>query len=247
MTIENNKITFIAEADYDNLFIPANVDGIIPEEYAIGFAAITPKTITVEEGNRAFYVQNNCLIERATKTLVVAGENAVIPDDGSVEIINDCAFNGNRTLTQEFVIPEGVKVIGEMAFKDTNIEKFFLPASVEEIAPKAFLSIDKVLKEMIIEKTNPHFCVESNCLIFRDTDTVIFIVNRNVGEVVIPDGVKYIENGVFFLAHFDKVRVPASLDKVGPFNFSLTDRGISCRGNALFGKFCSENNIEYGG
>ena len=258
MKIENNKITFIEEKDYDNLFIPKNVDGIVEEEYAIGFAAITPKTITVEEGNTAFYVQNNCLIERATKTLIVAGENATIPDDGSIEIIADCAFNGNRTLAREFVIPEGVEEIGQMAFKDTNIEKIVIPASVEVIGAVAFWSTDKTLKEIVVDKNNPHFYVDSNCLIFSDalqlnedgfmnldTKTVISIVNRNAREVVIPKDVAYIGRGTFFLTDFERVYLPQCIT-ILPQNFGISDEhGSISKRDEKFAKFCKENNIVY--
>ena len=250
MTIENNKITFIAETDYDNLFIPKNVDGIIDDEYAIGFAAITPKTITVEEGNPAFFVQNNCLIERATKTLVVAGENAIIPDDGSVEIINDFAFNGNRTLAREFVIPEGVTEIGFMAFKDTNVEKFVVPASVEFIDNMAFWCYEKTLKEIVVDKNNLRYFVESNCLIYREDDmvVVISIVDRNVREVVIPQGVKTIGEGVFFLSDFEKVYLPSTLLHIHTNNFDLKEgRKIGCKENAYFFQFCERNHIVFGG
>lgn len=259
MTIENNKITFIEEKDYDNLFIPKNVDGIVEEEYAIGFAAITPKTITVEEGNTAFYVQNNCLIERATKTLVVAGERATIPDDGSVEIIADCAFNGNRTLTTEFVIPEGVVEIGQMAFKDTNIEKIIIPASVEVIGALAFWCADKTLKEIVVDKSNSHFYVESNCLIFIDAlqldedgfmtnniKIVISIVNRNAREVVIPKDVAYIGRGTFFRTDFERVYLPKNIT-ILPQNFGISEEhGSMSSRDKNFEEFCKEHNLVYG-
>lgn len=246
MKIENNEITFIEEKDYDNLFIPENALGIAEEEYAIGFAAITPETITVEEGNTAFYVQNNCLIERATKTLIIAGGNAIIPDDGSVEIIADFAFNGNRTLSREFIIPDGVKKIGVMAFKDTNVEKFIIPASVEEIADVAFLSCDKTLEEIIVDEKNSEFYIELNCLINRNSHSVISLVNRSVKEVVIPKGIQTISYGTFYLINFDKVYIPQTVTYLLPHNFGITDKnGMSCDLSKEFANFCREHNIVY--
>ena len=258
MKIEKNKITFIEEKDYENLFIPKNVDGIVEEAYAIGFVTGTPKTITVEEGNTAFYVQNNCLIERATKTLVVAGENAVIPDDGSVEIINAYAFTENYTLAREFVIPEGVQEIGFKAFVDTNVEKFIIPASVEYIEHLAFCSYDKTIKEIVVDENNPHFYVESNCLIARevlldddgfmtiDTKVVISIVNRNAREVVIPKDVAYIGRGAFFRTDFERVYLPQNVTML-PQNFGISEEhGSMSNRNKNFEEFCKEHNIVYG-
>ena len=57
------------------------------------------ETITVDSGNSVYHSADNCLIETATKTLIVGCKNSVIPDDGSVTSIGDYAFYECTSLT----------------------------------------------------------------------------------------------------------------------------------------------------
>lgn len=247
MKIENNMIVKLDEVDFENLFIPKNVVGIRFPTYDIG-SSFSIKSIIVEEGNTAFYVQNNCLIERATKTLVVAAENGTIPDDGSVEIINSSAFDRRQNLPHVLIIPDGVKEIGSFAFAETNVEKVILPASLETIGYGVFRSIliyKPVLKEIVVDCANPHFYVQSNCLIHHDTNTVMHIIDWNVREVVIPQGVESIASAVFYYKYpFEKIYLPSSVKEI-TLNFNLGPRTLFCDGSEAFRKFCEENHIEY--
>ncbi|MBR5295504.1 MAG: leucine-rich repeat protein, partial [Clostridia bacterium] len=71
--------------------------------------------ITVKSGNPVYYSVGNCLIERATKTLLQGCNNSVIPADGSVEIIGLSAFRECSSLTS-VTIPDSVTGIGDYAF-----------------------------------------------------------------------------------------------------------------------------------
>ena len=72
--------------------------------------------------------------------------NVVIPDkitytDGkeySVTVIQDKAFDGNKGITG-MSLPEGLKKIGDRAFRDCRFTKLTIPASVETIGSQAFL------------------------------------------------------------------------------------------------------------
>ncbi len=72
-------------------------------------------SIIVEEGNTKYHSAGNCLIETATKTLILGCNTSVIPTDGSVTSIGDSAFFGCTGLTS-VTIPDSVKSIGHMAF-----------------------------------------------------------------------------------------------------------------------------------
>lgn len=107
------------------------------------------ESIEVEDGNEYFHSKNNCLIETATKTLVLGCRNSIIPDDGSVEIIGEYAFNGCMGATR-MEIPEGVKEIHNMAFAYTDFEEIVIPASIELIAEESFV-LNPQLKSITIK------------------------------------------------------------------------------------------------
>lgn len=107
------------------------------------------ESIEVEEGNEYFHSKNNCLIETATKTLVLGCKNSIVPDDGSVEIIGEYAFNGCMG-AKSIEIPEGVKEIHNMAFAYTDFEEIVIPESIELIAEESFV-LNPQLKSITIK------------------------------------------------------------------------------------------------
>ena len=95
-----------------SITIPDSVTSI--EDSAFwGCSGLT--SIVVEEGNPVYHSDGNCLIETASKTLVVGCKTSVIPDDGSVTSIGDYAFSYCTSLTS-ITIPDSVTSIGECSF-----------------------------------------------------------------------------------------------------------------------------------
>ena len=95
-------------------------------------------SIVVEEGNPVYHSDGNCLIETASKTLVVGCKTSVIPDDGSVTSIGDYAFSYCTSLTS-ITIPDSVTSIGEGAFLFcTGLTSITIPDSVTSIGYAAF-------------------------------------------------------------------------------------------------------------
>lgn len=72
-------------------------------------------SIIVDEGNSKYHSAGNCLIETATKTLILGSKTSVIPTDGSVTSIGEYAFSGCTGLTS-VIIPDSVTSIGSSAF-----------------------------------------------------------------------------------------------------------------------------------
>ena len=93
-------------------------------------------SITVSNGNTKYYSEGNCLIETASKRLILGCENSIIPD--SVTSIGDYAFRGCTGLTS-ISIPDSVTSIGEDAFSGcSGLTIITIPDSVTSIGDYAF-------------------------------------------------------------------------------------------------------------
>ncbi len=102
------------------------------------------ESITVDPANPVYYSRANCVIETATKTLVMGCYKSVIPADGSITSIGNFAFAGCPYI-HEINIPSSVTSIGEAAFADCyGIENIKIPNGVTEIADSAFSGCDNL-------------------------------------------------------------------------------------------------------
>lgn len=138
------------ENNASHLVFPRTMQKIDKMAYeSLNLLTSTLETIEVKEGNEYFHSKNNCLIETATKTLVLGCKNSIIPDDGSVEIIGEYAFNGCMG-AKSIEIPEGVKEIHNMAFAYTDFEEIVIPKSIELIAEESFV-LNPQLKSVTIK------------------------------------------------------------------------------------------------
>ena len=115
-----NSVTSIGDFAFSgctgltNITIPGSVTSI--GNYAFyGCTGLT--SIIVDEGNTKYHSAGNCLIETATKTLILGCNTSVIPTDGSVTSIGDYAFYKCTGLTS-VTIGNGVTSIGNYAFSD---------------------------------------------------------------------------------------------------------------------------------
>ena len=149
MEIVNGLIVDFDEND-KNLVIPKNAVGA---DYAVynlmcveGF-----DSITVEDGNAHFYMQDGCLIWRDKKALMLAVKGAKIPTDGSVTQIAGGAFM-YRSELKEIEIPSAIEKINYNAFAQTGLEKVTLNEGLKELDAYAFANNDN-LKELTIPKS----------------------------------------------------------------------------------------------
>ena len=86
----------------------------IPDD-AFEWCPMKADSVYLNEDNPYFSLLDGCLIEISSKKLLLGSNQAVIPDDGSVETICDSAFRNCSELT-EVCIPASVKVIESAAF-----------------------------------------------------------------------------------------------------------------------------------
>ena len=96
-----------------SLHIPQSVTQIASQALC---GSMSLESITVEKGNPTYHSVGNCLIETASKTLLLGCKNSIIPTDGSITTIAMNAFQ--RSQLTSLSIPEGVTAIRNMAFFD---------------------------------------------------------------------------------------------------------------------------------
>lgn len=93
-------------------------------------------TITVDAGNPVFESRENCIIEKATKTLYYGCKNSTIPDD--IKIIRAQAFAGHPLTS--ITIPSSVTCIETCAFTGCQLETITLPENITELGLSVFTS-----------------------------------------------------------------------------------------------------------
>ena len=124
------KIEFAAFnkcAALTELYLPASVKeiGLYAFQRCSGI-----ERIVVEDGNEVFCSKNNCLIHDKSKLLLLACNNSVIPDDGSVEVIYNHAFSNCKKI-ESIVVPETVEKIWYGAFSGcSSLRNIQLPKSL---------------------------------------------------------------------------------------------------------------------
>ena len=154
MKIENGILTEL-DCNTTNLVFPNTMSSIGKSAYDEFGLTEEIETIEVEEGNEYYHSKNNCLIETATKTLVMGCKNSVIPNDGSVTKIGKFAFNGCMG-AKTIEIPEGITEIEGMAFAFTDYENITIPESVKIIGEACF-AVNSQLKSVTIKGKDTKF------------------------------------------------------------------------------------------
>ena len=126
--------------------------------------------VSVCNGNTAYKIDGNGLIEIATNRLVSGFLNTVIPS--YVELIGDYAYYSMPV--NSITIPSGVTKIGSYAFNGTDLTNVYIPKSVKCIAPYAFANcpnLTSITFEEPLDGTNGwRFCSEEDWYGGSDTD-----------------------------------------------------------------------------
>lgn len=94
--------------------------------------------LNIGKDNTVYHSSGNCIIETATKTLVIGCGASVIPADGSVASIGQGAFGQCSALT-DITIPNSVISIDSAAFYDcTALASITIPNSVTSLSQHVF-------------------------------------------------------------------------------------------------------------
>lgn len=142
--IAKGAFTTSGYADFSSLYIPASVVRI--EEGAFRYRSLLTQ-ITVDPNNTVYYSANNCVIEKATKTLVLGCRTSVIPNDGTVTKIGKYAFDG--TGPDKMVLPDSVEIIDEYAFRESLVKNFVSGSGLRTIESNAFIESKLVSLKLV--------------------------------------------------------------------------------------------------
>jgi hypothetical protein len=142
------------------------------------------ESISVDPQNIYFEVINDCLIDKANKTLLVSFGNGPIPEDKCVRIIGEEAFSGNSDLTS-IHIPENIRIIEKSAFRDCeNLQYVKFSEGLRSIQANAFCDCRRLHNFVFPDSLEEieDFSFGSCCLLT---------------EIKIPKNTQYISVGAF--------------------------------------------------
>ena len=209
--------TFAANRRITSYDIPASVTYIGYQGLCCGSRL---ESIHVDEANPNYYSENNALIERDSKILILGTKNTIIPDD--VVEIGILAFYmaAYGQEAQPIVIPNSVKILDESAFKSANFNYILLPDSLTYIGDQAL--IGNVLAQSEIPPTVTHI-----------GEWAFAYCGSLDGGLVIPEGIDTIGNNTFYRSHLTNVTMPASVVYIGEESFYRCEdlQSITCYGD----------------
>lgn len=171
----------VGDGDLVRLEIPAGLIHIASQSIRDRDAL---SEIVVHQDNPVYHSAGNCLIETATKTVVVGCRTSVIPSDGSVTAIGENAFLDCNTLTG-IVLPSGLERIEDFAFLScAALKEIDIPEGVTSIGKAAFMSCDALTRVTLPSS-------------LTTIATSAFSHAPALTSITIPSGVTRIEQNVF--------------------------------------------------
>lgn len=132
------------------------------------------------------------------------------------------AFPRGRMI-KDYIIPEGVVIIGCYAFAQTNIETVVLPSSLKTIEKGAFCesAINRIVFNEGLEQIGDR--AFESCALLQEVAFPPTL--KNIGamafsacpikNVIIPEGVEMIGNEAFFYCPLESIRLPSTVVECG--------------------------------
>ena len=198
--------------DLKEIIIPAGV--VSMGDNPFGYC-ISLETITVAEGNPAFYVQDGVLFCSEDRSLVCFPNMLADPEDeeehtytvpAGTEIIRGDAFGGVEGLSEIF-LPDSLRAIGSQAFGFCfGLNGITIPDSVTEIGDAAFDSC-KYLGRAVLPAG------------LKQIPSMLFYECEELSAVDIPATVTEIGGGAFTFCGLEEVRIPDGVTEIGASAF----------------------------
>ncbi len=166
--------------------------------------------ITIDEENPVYYSEGNCIIERATKTLIQGCQGSVIPE--GITAIGYKAFSSTQIST--VTIPNGVERIDAGAFSQcASLHSVSIPNSVIVIGESAFYGCQE-LKNIVIPNSVTSILKEA----FRGC--------TNLKSVTIGSSVGSIGGLAFEGTALENLTIPASVTSIAADAFAYCSSSL---------------------
>lgn len=193
----------------ESINIPATVTSIGKSDYdwpdddlVSGLGTCSSLTsIIVDDRNTIYYSAGNCIIERATGTLIVGCKNSIIPNDGSVISIRGASFNSwidhnnMRVGPINIIIPESVTRIDDGAFCGcNNHENIFVSSSNKKYHSAGDCLIETESNTLILGCKNSIIPNDGSVVSIGDT---AFCNCYGLTTIMIPDSITSIGECAF--------------------------------------------------
>ena len=180
-----------------SIIIPDSMTSIESTDF-LGCTSL--ESLTVAEDNPVYHSAGNCVIETATKTLIVGCNGSVVPNDGSVMSVGDYAFSGCTAITS-ITIPASVMSIGKYSFKDCVTEIEWSDASaIIEIGDYAFANYAGMSVTIPNSVTSIGEFAFASC--------------KGLTNLIIPDSVRRIANNAFAASGLTRITLPSGLQSI---------------------------------
>ena len=177
--------------------------------------------LTVDEENPVYRAEKNCLIERDKERLVYSYAECL-------QITSSSSSLNTQPPFLYFYIPNSVKIIASGALNHIvsvdTLKKIGahishldiqIPASVEYIEERFFSNHDYLPVKLRVDEKNQFYYTEENCLIRKDSNTVIW----GGKNAKIPDSVTAIAPYAFEGTGLTSIHIPASVEYIGELAF----------------------------
>ncbi len=189
-SVEVIEYLALAYTKIKELHIPKSVKTIEVNAFA---GCNDLKTITVDPANETYAGVNNCIIEKATKTLLFCASGATIPNDEAL-----------------------VTAMGSCSVDVLDGDTVNIPACITEIPEDAIRADAKCIN---VDEANPNYASVDGVLYNKDKTKIIYIPKGLSGKVSIPEGMETLASYSFKGRDISEIVLPASLKVVENYVF----------------------------
>ena len=192
----------------ENIYISKSIDNIAQDAF---YDCPKLKTINVDQINKVYYSDHNCLIKKETKYLVNSFNSWSVINN--IKGIESYAWRSDSKI-QKVHLPEGIIEIKKYAFDNCKyIEEISIPKSLQIIEPQAWCWNNSLssIKKITVDKRNKVYSLINDSVIEKKTKSLIIATNTSK----IPDMIETIKEGSFVgLKDIKNITIPKKVKNI---------------------------------